>query len=119
MSRLRNEKSFFCRYCQGRSLWPTTSSASRLIAGASSVTLTFGEKGLAIMALSGADLALCDLRGKANRCPVAQLLGGVVGVPIPTYATVWGEIPEELVPRHTAFKLHVEHRYGIGAADGV
>ncbi len=82
-------------------------------------TLPFGQKGLAIMALSGVDLALWDLRGKANRCPVARLLGGRVGQAIPTYVTVWGEIPEEILPRFTAFKLHVEHRYGIGTANGV
>ena len=69
------------------------------------------------MALSGADLALWDLRGKANGCPVAQLLGGVVGAPIPTYATVWGEIPAELRGRHTGFKLHVENHSGPDAVE--
>src|SRR4051794_4391359 len=39
-------------------------------------TLPFGRKGLAIMALSGVDLALWDLRGKCERLPVARLLGG-------------------------------------------
>src|SRR5581483_3671399 len=70
-------------------------------------TLPFGQKGIAIMALSGADLALWDLRGKAHRCPVAELLGGKVGQPIPTYVTVWGEIPPDLLGRFAAYKLHV------------
>ncbi|HYT87669.1 MAG TPA: mandelate racemase/muconate lactonizing enzyme family protein, partial [Gemmataceae bacterium] len=70
-------------------------------------TLPFGRKGLAIMALSGVDLALWDLRGKAERRPVAELLGGTVGRPIPTYLTVWDEIPPALVGQHRAFKVHV------------
>jgi L-alanine-DL-glutamate epimerase-like enolase superfamily enzyme len=75
-------------------------------------TLPFGRKGLAIMALSGADLALWDLRGKAARLPVARLLGGGTDRPIPTYVTVWGAIPPELVAQYRAFKLHVEHHEG-------
>ncbi len=82
-------------------------------------TLPFGQKGIAVMALSGADLALWDLCGKANDCPVARLLGGQVGTPIPTYVTVWGEIPEDMARRHTAFKIHVENRFGTGAAEAI
>jgi L-rhamnonate dehydratase len=70
-------------------------------------TLAFGRKGLAIMALSGADLALWDLRGKAERRPVAELLGGSVERPIPTYHTAWGAIDSRLLGQHRAFKLHV------------
>jgi L-rhamnonate dehydratase len=70
-------------------------------------TLAFGRKGLAIMALSGVDLALWDLKGKAARKPVAELLGGRVGHKIPVYVTCWDEIPPELVEKFRAFKLHV------------
>lgn len=70
-------------------------------------TLPFGQKGLAIMALSGVDLALWDLRGKAENKPVAELLGGSVGQPIPTYITVWDDIPPDLAASHAAFKLHI------------
>lgn len=73
-------------------------------------TLPFGRKGIAIMALSGVDLALWDLRGKAAGVPVARLLGGDVGRPVPVYVTVWGEVPPDLAGRYGAFKLHVEHR---------
>jgi L-rhamnonate dehydratase len=75
-------------------------------------TLPYGRKGLAIMALSGVDLALWDLRGKAAKQPIACLFGGSVERSIPTYVTVWGEIPPEMVSNHRAFKLHVEHRQG-------
>jgi L-rhamnonate dehydratase len=73
-------------------------------------TLPFGRKGIAVMALSGVDLALWDLAGKSAGLPVARLLGGQVERPIPVYATVWGQIPPELVSQYRAFKLHAgEH----------
>jgi L-rhamnonate dehydratase len=71
-------------------------------------TLPFGRKGLAIMALSGVDLALWDVKGKAAGQPVARLLGGDIGQPIPTYITIWDEPTPELARQHRAFKLHVE-----------
>lgn len=70
-------------------------------------TLAFGRKGIAIMAISGVDLALWDLHGKAENKPVAALLGGDVGKRVPTYITVWEEIPADAVANHQAFKLHV------------
>lgn len=82
-------------------------------------TLPFGRKGIAIMALSGVDLALWDLRGKAAHCPVAVLLGGKVGKPIPAYATAWGAIPPEMLDQYRAFKLHVEQPMGNGVVDKV
>ncbi|MDA1013559.1 MAG: mandelate racemase/muconate lactonizing enzyme family protein [Planctomycetota bacterium] len=73
-------------------------------------TLAYGRKGLVIMAISGVDLALWDLRGKAANLPVARVLGGNIGEPIPTYTTLWSDITPEMVAEHDAFKLHVEHR---------
>jgi L-rhamnonate dehydratase len=70
-------------------------------------TLPFGRKGLAIMAVSGVDLALWDLRGKAAGQPVAVLLGGQVGRPIPAYATVGGDPRQALQHGYRAIKLHV------------
>jgi L-rhamnonate dehydratase len=70
-------------------------------------TLAFGRKGLAIMALSGVDLALWDLRGKAARQPVAALLGKVRTTPIPVYHTVWDRVPPDEAHRFRAYKLHV------------
>jgi L-rhamnonate dehydratase len=75
-------------------------------------TLPFGRKGIAIMALSGVDLALWDLRGKAANQSIAQLLGGPIHASMPTYATVWGDIPESMLGQHAAFKIH------LGACQG-
>jgi L-rhamnonate dehydratase len=70
-------------------------------------TLPFGRKGLAVMALSGVDLALWDLRGKAERRPVVELLGGSADRVIPVYHTAWDTIAPELTGQFRAFKLHV------------
>lgn len=70
-------------------------------------TLAFGRKGVAIMALSGVDLALWDLRGKAHRRPIAELLGGTIDKRIPVYMTAWDEIAPDLVGRFPAYKLHL------------
>lgn len=70
-------------------------------------TLPFGRKGVAIMALSGVDLALWDLRGKTAQRSIAQLLGGPIHQRMPTYTTVWDDIPDELIGQHSAFKIHL------------
>lgn len=73
-------------------------------------TLAFGRKGIAVMALSGVDLALWDLRGKAAGRPIVELLGGTVGKEIPTYSTVWNEVDPETASAPQAVKLHVHPR---------
>lgn len=83
---------------------------SRLWQAMYEATLPFGRKGIAIMALSGVDLALWDLHGKALRRPVAELLGGSIHRPIPAYLTVWSDIEPTLVANYRAFKLHVGHQ---------
>jgi len=52
-----------------------------------SSTSFYGRRGLAIMALSGIDLALWDLAGKAAGKPVCELLGGTVKRRVPVYCT--------------------------------
>ncbi|ETX00540.1 MAG: hypothetical protein ETSY1_10855 [Candidatus Entotheonella factor] len=52
-------------------------------------TLPYGQKGLALMAMSGVDLALWDLRGKRAGKPLAEVLGGQVGTRMPCYKTGW------------------------------
>lgn len=82
-------------------------------------TLAFGRKGLAIMALSGVDLALWDLKGKAERKPVATLLGGDISRRVPVYITCWDEIAPDLIGQYSAFKLHVGHQRSEPVVDEV
>ncbi len=70
-------------------------------------TLPFGQKGLAIMALSGVDLALWDLCGKTLRLPVCELLGGAQTHRIPAYATVWDDVRPARDAGFRAIKMHV------------
>ena len=50
-------------------------------------SLPYGRKGIAIMGLSGVDLALWDLLGHAENKPVYDLLGGRKKQQVPVYAT--------------------------------
>jgi L-alanine-DL-glutamate epimerase-like enolase superfamily enzyme len=52
-----------------------------------SASMPYGRKGLAIMALSGVDLALFDLLGKAESKPVYEVLGGAKRDKLLAYAT--------------------------------
>lgn len=76
-------------------------------------TLFYGRKGLVIMATSGVDLALWDLRGKVAGKPVATLLNPDVDLarPLPTYGTIFREedLDKTLAAGHSAIKLHIEH----------
>lgn len=80
-------------------------------------TLPFGRRGLAIMALSGVDLALWDLRGKREGKPVAELLNPDVDRmrKMPTYRTVWEEIPDDLPDDGSGIKLHLGLEANAGA----
>jgi L-alanine-DL-glutamate epimerase-like enolase superfamily enzyme len=91
-------------------------------------TLPFGRKGIAIMALSGVDLALWDLRAKAAERPLWRMLTQLVepkGTPsagsgsvrrdgdagrqesIRTYTTVWDVVDPATAASPQAVKLHV------------
>ncbi len=78
-------------------------------------TSFYGRKGLVVMAISGVDLALWDLRGKAAGQPVARLLNPAVDLTreLPTYSTVFDDAEAESAVNagHQAIKLHVE-RFG-------
>ncbi len=76
-------------------------------------TMPYGQAGIAINAISGVDLALWDLAGKALGVPVYQLLGGETKNRIPAYCT-GNDIEQHLKFGYTRLKLAMPH----GPADG-
>lgn len=80
-------------------------------------TLAFGQKGLAVMAISGVDLALWDLRGKRKGKPLVQVLGGRAGEAIMAYKTGWSprEVETGNVEGFRAVKLQVGRQDAAGA----
>ena len=59
-------------------------------------TNRYGRRGAAIHAISGADIALWDIRGKAEEKPVSELLGGARRTTVRAYASVlFGDTPED------------------------
>ena len=59
-------------------------------------TNRYGRRGAAIHAISGADIALWDLKGKIEGKPIHELLGGAVRKDIRAYASVlFADTPEE------------------------
>ena len=48
----------------------------------------YGRRGAAIQAMSGIDLALWDIKGKALGQPIYKLLGGALRTSVPAYASV-------------------------------
>ena len=78
-------------------------------------TAFYGRKGLVVMAISGVDLALWDLAGKAAGVSVAKLLDPLVDLArtLPTYSTVFDDedAATAINAGHQAIKLHVE-RFG-------
>ena len=61
-------------------------------------SLPYGRKGIAVMALSGVDLALWDLLGRAEGKPVHQLVGARTKDRVPAYARPSGPAAH---PKHT------------------
>ncbi|MBC7236364.1 MAG: hypothetical protein H5T69_11015, partial [Chloroflexi bacterium] len=50
-------------------------------------TARYGQAGIALMAISGVDLALWDIKARVLGQPVYRLLGGGAARPVPVYAT--------------------------------
>jgi D-galactarolactone cycloisomerase len=70
-----------------------------------SVAKELGSRGLGVVALSGVDIALWDILGKAKGEPVFKLLGGAVRDAVSVYATaLYPEEPAEVVKKALAFK---------------
>ena len=81
-------------------------------------TLPFGRKGVAVWALSGLDLALWDLAGKARGQPVYALLGGLRNPVVPAYASIGHEVRDEAERGFRHVKLHMP-RPSPGFAENV
>jgi L-alanine-DL-glutamate epimerase-like enolase superfamily enzyme len=69
----------------------------------------FGRYGLTIFALSGLDIALWDIAGKAAGLPLVQLLGGSGNEKLPAYASLLKYRDPERVAART--KLAVQQGY--------
>ena len=65
----------------------------------------FGRYGITMFALSGLDIALWDLAGKAAGLPLCQLLGGPVRSEIPGYASLFKYDDPEVVAERTRAAL--------------
>jgi len=87
--------------------------------------MIWGRRGLAMMAVSGVELALWDLAGKARGVPVYQLLGGLVQPRLRAYASllrydtpadVARAVTAALAMGFTAVKLHQTDEASVAAA---
>ncbi|MFN8633388.1 MAG: enolase C-terminal domain-like protein [Chloroflexota bacterium] len=67
----------------------------------------FGRKGLAVMALSGLDLAIWDLLGKLEDKPVYELLGGLRHERVPGYASLGATVGSAVEQGFQHVKLHL------------
>ena len=76
-------------------------------------TLFYGRKGVTIMAISGVDLALWDIRGKHAGQPVYKLLGGPNRDKVPAYYTGF-EVDKALELGFRAFKHPIRHGLNEG-----
>lgn len=84
-------------------------------------TMAFGQKGIVLMAISGVDLALWDLRAKREQKPLVELLGREVEPPVRAYRTGFSakEVIEQGSQGYTALKFHAGVVPGQPMADVV
>ena len=71
----------------------------------------FGRYGITTFALSGLDIALWDLAGKAAGLPLHRLLGGAARDTVPAYASLLKYSDSDLVSRLTAEALDKGYGY--------
>jgi D-galactarolactone cycloisomerase len=61
-----------------------------------SIVRVLGHRGIGVALLSGIDIALWDLKGKALGAPIYELLGGAFRDPVPAYASsIYWSSPED------------------------
>ena len=82
-----------------------------------SLTLAYGRKGLAIMAISGVDLALWDLRAKRAGLPLAYVLSDDVQSTVPAYRT--GKSAEKWISEGTEGFTALKLNLGMAANEDV
>jgi L-alanine-DL-glutamate epimerase-like enolase superfamily enzyme len=70
----------------------------------------WGRSGAAVSVISGIDIALWDIKGKALGVPVHTLLGGLMHERIPVYASIGG-IPDNLDEAVTAVRRWVDEGF--------
>lgn len=85
-----------------------------------------GQRGLAVTALSGIEIALWDLKGRHFEAPVHRLLGGAFRREVPAYATggfrrLWGDRPAYLAEETAGYVREgfqaVKIKIGYGVAE--
>ena len=76
-------------------------------------TMSYGRMGVTMNAISGVDLAMWDIVGKALNVPVYKLLGGETKDRIPAYCT-GNDIEQHVEFGYSKLKLAIPH----GPADG-
>src|SRR5580698_9815179 len=86
-------------------------------------TMSFGRKGIGMVAISAVDIALWDLLGKSAKQPVYRLLGGRTKSKIPVYASRLYSVPlEQLASEAKKYKSEgykaMKLRFGWGPVDG-
>lgn len=76
-------------------------------------TMSYGRMGITMNAISGVDMAIWDIIGKALNTPIYRLIGGEVKPRVPSYCT-GNDIEQHVEAGFRGLKLAIPH----GPADG-